>query len=93
MRDVLAPETADRLAHCLREEVPWGLATQLQGSGRTFLAPELQAMPPGELQALLRQVQGEAREGYQFFFNSCQMVAAYKENAIRSCSCTVSWNI
>ncbi|MGH8271009.1 MAG: 2OG-Fe(II) oxygenase [Gammaproteobacteria bacterium] len=79
IRDVLAPETADQLAHCLREEVPWGLATLLDGQGRSILAPELQAMKPAEWQTLLARVHEEARAGYQFLYNTYQMVTAWKE--------------
>jgi Rps23 Pro-64 3,4-dihydroxylase Tpa1-like proline 4-hydroxylase len=77
--DALAADTAERLARCLREEVPWGLSTLVDGSGHDFRAPELREMKPSEWQSLLRKVHSEAREGYQFFFNSYQMVAAYKE--------------
>lgn len=79
IRDVLTPEAAERLAHCLREEVPWGLATLVGGQGRSFLAPELQAMKPAERQTLLMRVHEEARGGYQFLYNTYQMVTAWKE--------------
>lgn len=79
VRDILAADTAATLAHCLREAVPWGIATLVEGQGRCFQAQELQHMPRGEWQALVNQVQADALSGYQFFYNSYQMVTAWKE--------------
>lgn len=77
--DALAPETAEKLAHCLREEVPWGLATQIEGQGRSLLAPELEAMDAAEWESLLSGVHEDARSGYQFLYNTYQIVTAWKE--------------
>lgn len=79
IRDVLNEDTAVRLEHCLREQVPWGLATLTDGEGRTLRAEELARMQPRDWQQLLREVQAEARQGYQFLYNSYQMVTAWKE--------------
>lgn len=77
--DILDKETAETLSHCLREEVPWGLSTQVDGTGRTFTQGELRAMKPEQWHGMVRDAQKEAQKGYQFFFNSYQMVTAYKE--------------
>ncbi len=79
IRDVLEASSAARLDHCLRTEVPWGLATLVNGSGRTLLADELKQMPRQEWQALLRDVHLGARDGYQFLYNTYMMVTAWKE--------------
>jgi len=76
---VLRDSTAQRLETCLRKEVPWGLATLVEGEGRTIPAEELARMQPGDWQRLARRVQTEARDGYQFLYNSYMMVAAWKE--------------
>ncbi|HEX5314130.1 MAG TPA: 2OG-Fe(II) oxygenase family protein [Gammaproteobacteria bacterium] len=85
-RRVLVPqaftaETAERLARCLREEVPWGLATRSGGESRWLRTEELRTLRanPAEWRKLLEEVHNEARSGYQFFYNSYQMIAAYKE--------------
>lgn len=77
--DILDREAADKLSHCLREEVPWGLATQIDGAGRTFTQDELRAMAPEQWQQMVRDTQQEAQKGYQFFYNAYQIVTAYKE--------------
>ncbi len=79
IRDILAPGAAEKLSHCLRKEVPWGLVTQIKGEGRCFQAHELRTISPNEWQSMLHQVQNEARTGYQFFYNSYQMVSAHQE--------------
>lgn len=77
--DILEPDSARALSDCLRKEVPWGLSTQVEGNGRTFQSEELRTMKQDEWQSLISGVQKEAQAGYQFFFNSYQMVSAYKE--------------
>lgn len=79
IRDVLTEETAERLEHCLRKEVPWGLATLIGGEGRTVRADELADMQPRDWQQLMHDVQAGAREGYQFLYNTYMMVTAWKE--------------
>lgn len=70
---------AERLAHCLRDEVPWGLATFEDGPGRARRAEELAAMSPAELQAIIDRVHATARDGYEFLYNTYMMVTAFKE--------------
>lgn len=77
--DILVPETAERLELCLRREVPWGLAFMRNGAGQTIRDPELAAMTPEAWQSLMMEINGTAREGYQFLFNSYQIVTAWKE--------------
>lgn len=70
---------AEALENCLRTEVPWGLSVLENGEGRTYLAEELRTMQRAEWQQLMQGVQRTAREGYQFLFNSYQIVTAWKE--------------
>ena len=76
---ILAPEPAERLETCLRDEVPWGLAYMQNGAGHTLKAEELRQITPDSWRALLMDVQKTAREGYQFLFNTYQVVTAWKE--------------
>lgn len=79
VRDALEEATAKRLAQCLRAEVPWGLATLENGTGRALLADELAAMTAAQREAMLERVHADARHGYQFLYNTYMMVTAYKE--------------
>ncbi|MGH8426569.1 MAG: 2OG-Fe(II) oxygenase [Gammaproteobacteria bacterium] len=79
VHDAFGADIAEQLSRCLREEVPWGLVTRTGGEARTLSAEELQATTPVSWRKLIEDVQAEARAGYQFFYNSHQMVAAYKE--------------
>lgn len=79
VRDALAEPAAARLAGCLQNEVPWGLAARVDGESRTLLADEMRKMSPEEWRALLGKVQKEARTGYQFLYNTYMMVTAWKE--------------
>ncbi|MGA7966728.1 MAG: 2OG-Fe(II) oxygenase family protein [Gammaproteobacteria bacterium] len=76
---LLEPAYADTLEGCLSTDVPWGLSVLENGKGRTFKAEELQQMQRADWQKLMLEVQNSAREGYQFIFNSYQMVTAWKE--------------
>jgi len=77
--EILDNAYAEALEHCLKTEVPWGLSVLENGEGRTFKAEELQQMQRADWQKLMRDVQRSAREGYQFLFNSYQIVTAWKE--------------
>lgn len=79
IRSILEPGTATALENCLRNEVPWGLSTINDGAARMREADELKRMGPEEWRQLMIDVQKTAREGYQFLFNSYQIVTAYKE--------------
>lgn len=77
--DILERETAEKLANCLHNEVPWGLACMRAGAGQTIEANALANMGPEAWRLLMQEVQSTAREGYQFLFNSYQIVTAWKE--------------
>jgi Rps23 Pro-64 3,4-dihydroxylase Tpa1-like proline 4-hydroxylase len=79
IREAFSGDTVERLEHCLREEVPWGLATRIEGEPRALQAGEMQTMAPDDWRRFLGAVQKEAREGYQFLYNTYMMVTAWKE--------------
>lgn len=79
IRNALADEAAERLELCLRSEVPWGLAALIDGQGRTLRAEEMQRMTADQWQSFLQTVHKEARDGYQFLYNSYMVPAAWKE--------------
>ena len=76
---LLDTATADRLRACLEKDVPWGLSTFENGTGRTRTAEELARMHREEWQQLMLDVQRSAQQGYQFIFNAYQIVTAWKE--------------
>lgn len=70
---------AEALENCLKTEVPWGLSVLENGKGRTFKAEELQQMQHADWQKLMNDIQLSSRQGYQFIFNSYQIVTAWME--------------
>ncbi len=79
IRDILAPEAAARIEHCLQKAVPWGLAVLENDAQRDIPAGELKAMSPAEWERLATRVHASARTEFQFMFNNYQMVKAYLE--------------
>ncbi len=76
---ILAPDTATKLEQCLRNEVPWELAYMKNDTGHTLKAEELRNMTPESWRTFMMEVQNTAQEGYQFLFNTYQVVTAWKE--------------
>ena len=78
--DYLQPEAAERLRHCLADEVPWTLALRDGDGARTIAHVDYAAMPADAQAGLLRRVADSARGGeYRFAYDSYMMVSAYKE--------------
>lgn len=78
--DYLQPEAAERLRHCLREDVPWTLALRDGDGPRTIDSDTYAAMSPEALETLLRDIARSACGGeYRFAYDSYMMVRAYKE--------------
>ena len=80
IRDALQPEVAERLYHCLEQEVPWGLAYMDPGDKPQIITSDkVVKFAHEDWAALSRQVQDTDPERFQFFYNSYMMLAAYRE--------------
>lgn len=79
VEQVLRPEVADVLHHCLSEEVPWSLAYRDRDGPRKLWAEELDGMNSEGRRELDELIHAVARDGFQFRYDSYMMVTAYKE--------------
>lgn len=77
--DFLQRDAAVALHHCLDQQVPWRLAYFDGEKGVTVTPEELAKKTPEKRAALNQRIIEEARDGYQFMYNSYMMVSAYKE--------------
>ena len=76
----LQEQAAERLWHCLAQEVPWTLALRDAGGARTISHAKYLAMQAEARASLLRDVADSAiGGGYRFAYESYMMVSAYKE--------------
>jgi len=75
----LRPEVADLLHDCLATEVPWCLAFRDADGPRKLWPEEMQALGPAEREALEASIAEQARNGFQFRYDSFMMISAYKE--------------
>ena len=84
VENYLQPEAAERLHHCLTQEVPWTLALRDAGGPRTIDHAAYSALDAAALARLLHDTAAgargsEAEAGFRFAYDSYMMVTAYKE--------------
>lgn len=75
----LQEDAAERIHHCLREEVRWTLAERIDGKPKTTDADTYEAMSGQQRQVLYAQAYARARDGFQFVYDSYMLVRAQKE--------------
>jgi SM-20-related protein len=77
VRDVFAPEFANRVFQCLKQDVRWGLAYNDQ-HGPQYLDPEkLTAMTADDAERFYDPIHQRARSGFQFRYRCYPMLDAY----------------
>ena len=74
--DILETDTAEAIAKCLTEQVPWGFA-YFDGEPKYHRAEVLARMPADEQQKILEHVTERARTGFQYAYNTYPMLDAY----------------
>lgn len=77
--EVLLPEAADALHHCLKNEVPWTLAYKAGEQSMTLANDQLRSQSAEEFQQLRAHILEQARSEFQFMYLSYMMVSAYLE--------------
>ena len=75
--ELLQPQAAEAIAHCMEREVRWTLAIRTDGESKTIAADAYAAMDGNERQSLLNAAAALAHEGFSFAYDSYQMVTAY----------------
>lgn len=77
VHDVLAAETAERIAQCLEKETPWQVA--YNDDGDTVVRPlgDISRMTERRQRELLQKIYTNARENFQFIYNIYPMTDAY----------------
>ena len=75
----LQASAAESLRDCLQREVPWTLAERSQGHSTTHTATDYAAMSQAQRQALHDAAYRQARDGFQFVYDSYMMVKAARE--------------
>ena len=75
----LQASAAESLRDCLQREVPWTLAERSQGHSTTHTAADYAAMSQAQRQALHDAAYRQARDGFQFVYDSYMMVKAARE--------------
>lgn len=81
--DALLPEAAEALYACLSEEIPWRLScydNRRESSERALkLTPaDLAAMTPQQRQALQQEVMRQARDRFQYVYQSFDLVEGFR---------------
>ncbi len=77
IRDLLVPEAADILHQALAS-LPWDV-TFIDGGPRRYTQAQMTAMSPEERRRIMQTVLSEARDRFQFLYNSYPMITAYRE--------------
>ena len=75
----LQETAAEKLHHCLKNNVPWALAERSDGVSHTVDATTYALMNDFERKALLEKAYSKARTEFQFSYDSYMMVRAAKE--------------
>lgn len=79
IRDVLTPDSAERIAHCLARQVPWCF-TYFDGEDGRIVAPEeVRRVPPATWQALQHRVVAMAQSGFTYAYELYPMLEARRE--------------
>lgn len=78
VRNLLDTEAADIL-HKALATAPWDI-TLIDGSPRRFTQAQMAALPDAERRRMMQGVVGQARDRFQFLYNSYPMISAYREN-------------
>lgn len=77
LRDLLAPDTAQRLLRCLTQETPWGIAWYENGP-RTLDAAGVRSLKPQEGLALSQAIHNRAATPeYQYLYQCYPILDAY----------------
>lgn len=79
VRDVLMPDAAEALHHCLAKQVPWGLAYIDGEENKLIQADKVAGFTAADWSALDTRVQARPESTFQFLYNSYMMISAYKE--------------
>lgn len=74
--DALTAHSAERLYECLRHEVPWQLAYDLNGQPMVIAASEA-----ARQQDFMQRVLAQAKQRFQYLYCSYPMVTAYLQRA------------
>ena len=78
--DYLQVSAAERLHHCLSEQVQWSLALRDAEGPRTLVSSDYAALSPPQCAALFDEIAASARGNhYRFAYDSYMMVTAYLE--------------
>ncbi len=75
--NILVPEAAEIL-HRSMGGIPWDL-TFIEGGPRRFTQAQMAAMPEPDRRRMMQALLGEARDRFQFLYNSFPMISAYRE--------------
>lgn len=76
----LRPDLAERLHHCLANEVPWSIAYRDESGPRTLPRAEFERLGPAEQDAFWARIAALAAGQFQFTYDTYMMVSAYLQN-------------
>ena len=80
IRDVLTPQSAERIRQLLARETPWCIAWQAGADGPHLVRnAEIKAMSQQEKAELARKLGAVAKDSYAFLYHSYPLVQAYLE--------------
>lgn len=76
LKDVLAPEAAEKLRNSLATEGLWARSTIFKGEPREFDLDWLAALPAADQAAMRAEMDGRARYGFQYEFDNFRLADA-----------------
>jgi SM-20-related protein len=76
IRDIFTPPTAERIAQCLEQDVPWAFAW-FDGEPKYHRAEQFAALDDAARAALTRRLYEVATTGFQYAYNTYPMLDAY----------------